>query len=81
MPAVQLILPAAAPPDKGEFEAARLTGKQLSIYLFFLSPHYAQRMARQSFLENAGRFTAGRTEPISGLCSEGKAHTEQGLLI
>lgn len=35
MPAVQLILPAAAPPDKGEFEAARLTGKQLSIYLFF----------------------------------------------
>lgn len=36
MPAVQLILPAAAPPDKGEFEAARLTGKQLSIYLFFI---------------------------------------------
>lgn len=35
MPAVQLILPAAAPPDKGEFEAERLTGKQLSIYLFF----------------------------------------------
>lgn len=40
MHAEQLVLPTAAPPDKGEFEDERLTGKQLSIYLF-LSPDYA----------------------------------------
>lgn len=42
MPAVQLTLPAAAPPDNGEFKAARLTGKQLSIYIF-LNPLITHR--------------------------------------
>lgn len=69
IPTEQFVLPTAAPADKGEFEAARLKEKQLSNYLFFLSPGYAQRMARQSFLENAGRFTAGRTEPVTRLHS------------
>lgn len=68
MPAEQFVLPTTASPDKGEFEAARLTGKQLSVYLFS-SPDYAQRMARQSFLENAGGSTAGRTEPVTRLHS------------
>lgn len=36
MPAEQLVLLTAAPPDKGEFEATKLTGKELSIYLFLI---------------------------------------------
>lgn len=64
MLAEQLVLPTAAPPDKGEFEAARLTGKQLSIYLF-LSPDYAQRMSRQSFLKmQADSQKAGQNQSL-----------------
>lgn len=39
MPAEQLVLPTAAPPDKGEFEAARLTGK----HLYFFYPQIMHR--------------------------------------
>lgn len=63
MPAEQLVLPTAAPPDKGEFEGARVAGQQLFTHLS-LSPDYAQRMARQSFLENADPQQAGQNQSL-----------------
>lgn len=73
MPAVQLILLAAAPPDKGEFEAATLTGKQLSIYLFFNPLITHREWQNRAFLKmQVNSQQAGQNQSLD--CSLGARH-------
>jgi len=59
MPCIQLILLTAAPPVKGELDAARLQKYRCPSIVFY--PNIIQRMTRRSFLENTGSSIAGRT--------------------